>query len=166
MKPNTKKATVVSDGKGRTLWTGALRPGRMHEQTALKTEGISDQFEQQPKVKTEVDSRYQGLAKQFPDQVQTPPKNPKKDAPTEEVAAWEQARKQQSSERICVEHANAEHNNGAPSAAATTTTRPTWQSPDWSPTAQPSGDHPPANPPGQHDLIRAPRREPVFGRAR
>jgi hypothetical protein len=40
MKQNTKKTTVISDDKGRTLWTGAIRPGRMHDQTALKTEGI------------------------------------------------------------------------------------------------------------------------------
>jgi hypothetical protein len=34
---------------------------------------------------------------------------PNKDASPEEVTAWEQARKKQSSERIPVEHANAEH---------------------------------------------------------
>jgi hypothetical protein len=39
---NTKKVTVISDAAGRTLWTGAVRPGRMHDQTALKTEGIWD----------------------------------------------------------------------------------------------------------------------------
>jgi hypothetical protein len=32
----------------------------------------------------------------------------------EEFAAWEEARKQQSSERICVEHANAEHKQWRP----------------------------------------------------
>jgi len=30
-KMNTKKATVVTDGEGRTLWAGAFRPGRMHD---------------------------------------------------------------------------------------------------------------------------------------
>ncbi len=34
-KQNTKKATVITDGKGRTLWAGAFRPGRMHDQTAV-----------------------------------------------------------------------------------------------------------------------------------
>ena len=52
---------------------------------------------------------YRGLAKQFPDQVQAPPLKPKKDAAPEETAAYEEQRHQQSSERICVEHANAEH---------------------------------------------------------
>jgi DDE superfamily endonuclease/Helix-turn-helix of DDE superfamily endonuclease len=108
-KQNTKKATVITDDKGRTLWTGAFRPGRMHDQTALKTDGICDLLERFPTVKAKVDAGYRGLAKQFPDQVQAPPLKPKDGASPEELAAWEQARKQQSSERICVEHANAEH---------------------------------------------------------
>jgi DDE superfamily endonuclease/Helix-turn-helix of DDE superfamily endonuclease len=108
-KQNTKKATVVTNENGATLWTGAFRPGRMHDQTALKTDGICDLFEQYPQVKAKVDAGYRGLAKQFPDQVQAPPPKPKKDAPPEDVLAFEQARHQQSSERICVEHANAEH---------------------------------------------------------
>jgi hypothetical protein len=108
-KMNTKKATVVTDGEGRTLWAGAFRPGRMHDQTAVRTEGIADLFTQYPQVKAKVDAGYRGLAKEFPDQVQAPPLKPKKDAPPEEVAAWDEARHRQSSERICVEHANAEH---------------------------------------------------------
>jgi hypothetical protein len=114
MRQNTKKATVITDEKGRTLWAGAFRPGRQHDQTALKTEGICDLFEQFPQVKAKVDAGYRGLAKQFPDQVQAPPLKPKKDAPPEELTAWEEARKQQSSERICVEHANAEHKQWRP----------------------------------------------------
>ena len=53
-KMNTKKATVVTDGEGRTLWAGAFRPGRMHDQTAVRTEGIADLFEQFPEVKAKV----------------------------------------------------------------------------------------------------------------
>lgn len=30
-KQNTMKATVIADWRGRTLWTDALRPGRMHD---------------------------------------------------------------------------------------------------------------------------------------
>ncbi len=59
--------------------------------------------------KAKVDAGYRGLAKEFPGQVQAPPLRPKKDATPEEAAAWDAARHQQSSERICVEHANAEH---------------------------------------------------------
>ncbi|MHA6757030.1 transposase [Streptacidiphilus sp. PAMC 29251] len=108
-KMNTKKATVVTDGQGRTLWAGAFRPGRMHDQTAVRTEGIADLFRQFPQVKAKVDAGYRGLAKEFPDQVQAPPLKPKKDATPQELAAWNAERHQQSSERICVEHANAEH---------------------------------------------------------
>jgi hypothetical protein len=91
MRQNTKKATVITDGQGRTLWTGAVRPGRMHDQTAVKTEGIEALFEQYPQVKAKVDAGYRGLAKRFPDQVQAPPKKPAEDASAEEVTAWEAA---------------------------------------------------------------------------
>jgi hypothetical protein len=37
-----------------------------------------------------------------------------RDRRQEETAAWEEARKQQSSMRICVEHANAEHKQWRP----------------------------------------------------
>ncbi|MCG7210109.1 transposase [Streptomyces arenae] len=36
-KQNTMKATVIADWRGRTLWTDALRPGRMHDATAART---------------------------------------------------------------------------------------------------------------------------------
>ena len=52
---------------------------------------------------------YRGLARQFPDQVTAPPLRPAKDAPPDEAARWQASRKDQSSQRICVEHANAEH---------------------------------------------------------
>ncbi len=108
-KQNTKKATLITDEKGRTLWAGAFRPGRMHDQTAVRTEGIADLFTRYPQVKAKVDAGYRGLAKEFPDQVQAPPLKPTKDATAEETAAYETERHSQSSERICVEHANAEH---------------------------------------------------------
>lgn len=91
------------------LWAGAFRPGRMHDQTAVRTEGVADLFTQFPQVKAKVDAGYRGLAKEFPGQVQAPPLRPKKDAPPEETAASDDFRHQQSSEWICVEHANAEH---------------------------------------------------------
>jgi DDE superfamily endonuclease len=108
-KQNTKKATVITDGEGATLWTGAFRPGRQHDQTALKTEGICDLLERFPQVKAKVDAGYRGLARQYPGQVHAPPLKPKAGAPPDETARWEQSRKAQSSQRICVEHANAEH---------------------------------------------------------
>lgn len=108
-KQSTVKATTVRDGRGRTLRSGATRPGRVHDQTAAKTEGIEDLLGRHPTVQATVDAGHRGLAKAFPDQVQAPPRKPKRDAPAEEVAACQQARKQQPSQRTCVEHANAEH---------------------------------------------------------
>ncbi len=107
-KQNTGKATAVSDGAGRLLWLGAFRPGRMHDVTALRTEGIEDLLRRHPEVQAEADSGYQGLARDFPGQVSAPPKKPGKNAPPEDTASWEQRRHQQSSQRICIEHAIAE----------------------------------------------------------
>ncbi|WP_406424729.1 transposase [Streptomyces sp. NBC_00873] len=117
-KQNTIKTTTISDHQGRTLWSGAERPGRMHDQTALRTEGIAEQFYQHPGVKAEVDDGYRGLANEFPGQVSAPPKKPKglddDDAPLSERYGWREAKRRQSSRRICVEHANAEHRQWRP----------------------------------------------------
>jgi hypothetical protein len=107
-KQNTAKFTIISDEAGRLLWQGAFRPGRMHDVTALRTEGIEDQLRLHPDAKAKVDSGDQGLARDFPDQVSAPPKKPGKDASPEEISAWKTARKAQSASRICVEHAIAE----------------------------------------------------------
>ncbi len=115
-KQNTIKTTTISDHQGRTLWSGAERPGRMHDQTAMRTEGIAEQFRQRPRVRAEVDEGYRGLANEFPDQVIAPPKKPKDldSAPPTEKYGWREARRRQSSRRICVEHANAEHRQWRP----------------------------------------------------
>jgi DDE superfamily endonuclease/Helix-turn-helix of DDE superfamily endonuclease len=107
-KQNTIMPTVISDGRGRLLWCGAIRPGRMHDVTAVRTEGIEDLLRRYPTVRTKVDSGYQGLARDFPDQVSAPPKKPRKDATDVQRAEYNTARKAQSSQRICVEHAIAE----------------------------------------------------------
>ena len=107
-KQNTIESTAISDGRGRLLWLGAFRPGRMHDVTALRTDGIEDLLRRHPDVHAEADSGYQGLARDFPGQVSTPPKKPCTDAPPEQTTRWEQDRHQQSSQRICVEHAIAE----------------------------------------------------------
>ncbi|MET7520003.1 transposase family protein [Streptomyces sp. NPDC005480] len=110
-KQNTIKTTTISDHQGRTLFSGATRPGRMHDQTAVRTEGIAEQFRLHPTVKAEVDEGYRGLANEFPDQVSAPPRKPKGlvSAPLTERYGWCEMRRRQSSRRICVEHANAEH---------------------------------------------------------
>lgn len=113
---NTIKTATISDHQGRTLWSGAARPGRMHDQTAMRTEGIAEQFRQYPAVRAEVDEGYRGLANAFPDQVSAPPRKPKdiNNAPLTEQYGWREMRRRQSSRRICVEHANAEHRQWRP----------------------------------------------------
>ena len=107
-KQNTIKPTAISDAAGRLLWLGAIRPGRMHDVTALRTEGIEDLLRRHPGVTADADSGYQGLARDFPAQITAPPKKPKTGATPGETAAREKQRKAQSSRRICVEHAIAE----------------------------------------------------------
>lgn len=104
-KQNTIKATIASDAHGRPLWAGAIRPGRQHDQTAVRTEGIDDLLDNYPDVQFLVDAGYRGLAKYHPAQVIAPPLKPRKDAPPEQVAAYEADRKAQSSQRIPAEHA-------------------------------------------------------------
>jgi DDE superfamily endonuclease len=104
-KQNTIKATVASDARGRPMWVGATRPGRMHDQTAVKTEGLDSLLDQYPTVQFLVDSGYRGLANDHPEQVIAPPLKPKKDASPEEIATYEAVRKAQSSQRIPAEHA-------------------------------------------------------------
>jgi len=70
--------------------------------------GIEELLRAHPDVAAEADTGYQGLARDFPAQVSAPPKKPGKDASPEDTARWEQQRHQQSSQRICIEHAIAE----------------------------------------------------------
>ncbi|WP_327580410.1 MULTISPECIES: hypothetical protein [unclassified Streptomyces] len=62
------------------LLSGVVRPGRMHDQMALRTESIAEQLRLHPSVKSQVDAGYAGLAKEFPRQVTAPPKKPKYEA--------------------------------------------------------------------------------------
>jgi hypothetical protein len=110
-KMNTIKFTRACDERGRTLWDGTFRPGRQHDQTALQTDGIDDLLDQFPGVRCEMDAGYQGLRRDHPRQVSTPPKKPARNAPPEATSACKQARHAQSSTRICVEHAIADSKN-------------------------------------------------------
>ncbi|MCX4792341.1 MULTISPECIES: transposase [unclassified Streptomyces] len=117
-KQNTVKTTTISDGQGPTLWSGAVRPGRMHDQTCVRTEGIAEQFRVHPDVRAEVDDGYRGLANEFPGQVSAPPRKPKNrdadTAPLTEKYGWREYKRRQSSRRICVEHAHAEYRQWRP----------------------------------------------------
>jgi hypothetical protein len=68
---NTIKASVVCDQAGRLLWAGGARPGRMHDQTAIKTEGIDDLLHHFRGVRIWADEGYRGLSRDHPGQVVT-----------------------------------------------------------------------------------------------
>ncbi|MFD0341149.1 transposase family protein [Streptomyces sp. NPDC127117] len=53
-KQNTAKTTTISDGSGRLLWSGADRPRRMHDRTAMRTEGNVERLCLYPQVKANV----------------------------------------------------------------------------------------------------------------
>ncbi len=108
LKQNTIKATVISDEHGSTLFAGGCRPGRMHDTTAARVEGIDAQLDAYPQAKVLVDAGYQGLAREHPAQVGAPPLKLRPGAPQARQDQWETERKGQSSRRIPVEHAIAE----------------------------------------------------------
>ncbi|MFB6439805.1 transposase family protein [Streptomyces sp. NPDC056411] len=73
--PHTALAQTY--GVDRTTVSGAARPGRMHDQTTVRTEGIAEQFRLHPNVKAEVNEGYRGPTNAFPDQVTAPSRKPK-----------------------------------------------------------------------------------------
>lgn len=86
------------------MWAGCFRPGRMHDQTAIKSEGIDGLLRDHPDVILEMDDSYRGLARDYPGQVACPPKKPSRDATDAQIETQREARHAQSSSRICVEH--------------------------------------------------------------
>jgi hypothetical protein len=74
-KQNTMKATVIAGWRGRTLWTDALRTGRMHDATAARNEGIAVCFQHFPNVEVLLDDGYLGLSRDHRGQAITPPES-------------------------------------------------------------------------------------------
>ncbi len=91
-------------GQRRERRPRASRPGRIHDQTAIKSEGINGLLADYPDVAIEMNNGYRGLARDYPGQVTAPPKKPRKNAAEAETQTWREARHAQSSSRICVEH--------------------------------------------------------------
>jgi hypothetical protein len=83
------KATVIADRWGRTLWTDTLRPGRMHDATAARNEGIAVCFQHFPDVEVLLDDGYLGLSRDHRGQAITPPRKPRPGALPGRVEQWE-----------------------------------------------------------------------------
>jgi hypothetical protein len=71
-------------------------PGRMHDQTALQTDGVDDLLARFPGVQAEVDAGYRGLRCDHPASRR---ESPARARPPEAARAWVQARHTQSSRR-------------------------------------------------------------------
>ncbi|MGV9602739.1 transposase family protein [Streptomyces sp. NPDC003631] len=86
-KQNTIKTTTFSDGQGRLLLSGVVHPGRMHDQTAVRTEGIAEQFRIRLGVKAKVDSATSGWPKNSPARSAPPPRSSPADPRSGQPAA-------------------------------------------------------------------------------
>ncbi|MFE7616087.1 transposase family protein, partial [Streptomyces sp. NPDC057496] len=106
---NTMKATIITDQQGRTSWTDALRPGRTHDATAARNEGIDICFQHLRDVEVLLDDGHLGLRRDHPGRAVTPPRKGNKISPPEALEARQRARHRHSSKRISVEHALADH---------------------------------------------------------
>ncbi|WP_406409500.1 transposase family protein [Streptomyces sp. NBC_01643] len=102
------------DHQGRTLWTDAMRPGRMHDATAARNEGISTCFQHFRDVEVLLDDGCLGHCRDHPGQAVTPPRKGNKISPPEVLEARLRARHRHSSKRITVEHALADHKRWKP----------------------------------------------------
>ncbi len=143
-KQNTMKATVIADFKGRTLWTDALRPGRMHDTTAARAAGISDCFRHFDLVEVLLDDGYLGLGRDHPGQAITPPRKPRPGhCPAESSSGNVTGTTTPATASPSSTHwptTNAGNNSCAGPTAATACPTPTEPSPASSPTARPTPD--------------------------
>jgi DDE superfamily endonuclease/Helix-turn-helix of DDE superfamily endonuclease len=101
---HTIKTTIICDQAGRLLWAGATRPGRMHDQTAIKTEGLDNLLHHYPRVRIRADQAYRGLSKHHPGQIITKQPAPVDTCPPELAQHLIAIRKLHSQQRIPVEH--------------------------------------------------------------
>ena len=78
------------DGPKFTKFDDVEPLGRQDAETAMRTEGIAEQFRRHPVMRAEVDDGYRGLANGFPDQISASPKKPKTRALKMSPKAWPQ----------------------------------------------------------------------------
>ncbi|MFF9691482.1 transposase, partial [Streptomyces sp. NPDC014623] len=86
-----------------------LRPGRMHDATAARNEGIAICFQHFPDVEVLLDDGYLGLSRDHRGQAIPPPRKPRPGALPGRIEQWERDHHDHSSDRITVQHALADH---------------------------------------------------------
>jgi DDE superfamily endonuclease/Helix-turn-helix of DDE superfamily endonuclease len=143
-KQNTIKATAVSDGAGRLLWLGAFRPGRMHDVTAVRTEGIEGLLRAHPGLRAEVDTGYQTWPVSSPPRSAPRRRNRARTPHPDKPPAGNSSATSSPPSGFASSTPSPNPNNGGPcsatSAAGSTSRRPPWPSPGWSLAAPPHGD--------------------------
>lgn len=176
-KQNTVKTITMSDGQGRLLWSGADRPGRTHDQTATRTEGIAEQFRFHPKVSAEADEGTGGWPTSS--LTKSAPARRSRRATCRSAGSMPGGRCADGSPRSGSASSTPTRNRGsgarssATPAHARTTPRPTRRSLHWFRTVRladrpaasrapsscspgrPLADQPPADPPGQQLVTRS-----------
>lgn len=80
---------MIADWRGRTLWTDAVRPGRMHDATAARNEGIAVCSQHFPDVEVLLDDGCLGLSRDHRGQAITPPEKQRPGALPGKVEQWE-----------------------------------------------------------------------------
>jgi hypothetical protein len=108
-KQNTLKPTVVSDGQGPHPVGRGGAPGPRARPDRGQHRGHRRPADPAPWRQRPGRCGLPGAGQGVPRSGPCPPPKPAKDASAELVAAYRQARTEQSSRRICVEHAIAEH---------------------------------------------------------
>ncbi|WP_324610210.1 transposase family protein [Streptomyces sp. WM6378] len=187
-KQNTIKTTVIGDEQSRTLWTGAVRPGRMHDQTAARTEGVAEQFGLTRRRRPKPTRATGACTTSSPTRSASRPGNPRptrrwaSSMPGASTAAASPRPESASSTRSPSTGSGAHSSATRPDARHTP--KPIWPSPAWSPTAPPAeqpnvspvpnwrspgrppADHLPAEPPDKHtpssiayEVVRRPARQ-------
>ncbi|WTD30655.1 transposase family protein (plasmid) [Streptomyces anulatus] len=89
--------------------TAAMRPGRMHDVTVTRNEGIAVCFQHFSDAEVLLDDGYLGLSRDHRGQAIRPPRKPRPGALPSRVEQWERDRHGHSSDRISIEHALADH---------------------------------------------------------
>ncbi len=163
-KQNTMKATVAADERGRTLWAGNLRTGRMHDTTAIRARASTASCvgSRRPKCSW-TKAAWDSAAP--PGQGGHPPRKPNKISPPEVHETRERACHKHSTRRIPLKHALADHKRGKGlthwTITATASPPPTPPSLASSATAPPLPEQAPPTNRSQHRPHHTPGRKTV-----
>ncbi|GAA3503273.1 hypothetical protein GCM10019016_103830 [Streptomyces prasinosporus] len=100
---------MIADRRGRTVWIDARRPGRMHDATAARNEGVAVCLQHIPDIEVFLDDGCLNGGRDLRGQAITPPGQPRPGTLPGRADQGERDRRGHPSDRITVEHALADH---------------------------------------------------------